>query len=135
MILKYETFLSESVGNLKKVIPFLLFSYLPNTQSNPIPNVTNNSNHVIHLKSEDSNKVIKLNPGEVYTKRIDGINHPNVGVYKVIDYVDELFGIQIYDNDIKLGKLPKSVNDKLGGGLLTTPPDKNWENIFNIQLK
>lgn len=119
------------LSKLRKIIPFILFSYIPNSEVIESPNVINNSDHVIYLKCEDNSDIVELSPGEIYNGRIDGIKHPKYGVYKIVDYVDDIFGIQIYNDDIKLGKLPLSVNVKLGGGKLDSPPDEGWESIFN----
>lgn len=131
MIYKYNEF-NEKVNynKLKKIIPFLLLQYIPSDESRPVPNVENKSKYTIYLKDENSSDIITLKPGEVYNGRIDGIKHPTKGVYKVVDYVDEIFGVQVYDNDVKYGNLPTYVNDKLGGGHLSKSPDNNWYELF-----
>lgn len=115
---------------LNRILPYIFFLYSPNVEVKNVPNVLNNSKYSIKLKSEDSNEIIILSPGESYDGRIDGISHPIFGVYKVVDYVDEIFGIQIYDDKLKLGDLPLEVNNKLGGGHLDKSPDIKWDGLF-----
>lgn len=130
LMLNYDEYIKEmKMSDIKKVIPFILFSYLPQTQHIDVPNVKNNSDNDIFLKSEYSSNIIKLEPGESYNKRIDGIKTQK-GVYKVVDYVDELFGIEVNNKDLNINHLPEYINTKLGGGYLKKSPDKNWDSLF-----
>jgi RHS repeat-associated protein len=104
-----------------------------------ITTLTNNSKSVIWFKPEDNKLApVSLAPGNSTSMRIDGVTHPLYPgqVYKVIDKMDILFGVEATNSGICIGcnslvwPMPGEFNALGGGGWLSQPP-YGWEAIFD----
>lgn len=83
----------------------------------------------------DNNELdpVLISPGELIDFRVDGITHPSYPnqVYKVISYLDVIFGIEATSNSIEIkGIWANGLNESLGGGWLSNPPNVLWNKIF-----
>jgi RHS repeat-associated protein len=122
------------VGTRFISLPFSLSYHLENGLST----LTNNSKYTIWFKPENNDLPPQsLRAGESTTMRIDGVTHPNHSgkVFKVVNNFDVVFGVFADSDGISVGKsildvISQELNELLGGGWLSAPPDSGWDAIF-----
>ena len=111
-----------------------------NTQQRPFKGLgrpTGARKYTIWYKPENNDLPQSLGAGKSTTKRIDGVTHPNHPgkVFKVVDGFDVAFGIFADSDGISVGNsilqiISQDLNELLGGGWLSAPPDSGWGAIF-----
>lgn len=87
--------------------------------------IENESGTVIHTKSEEGCDAVELEPGmERYD--IDGVKNQG-RTYKLVDGVH---GVAKNDGTVKVKSLTGKFVNSVMGGVLTTPPDSCWDELF-----
>ena len=87
--------------------------------------IENESRTVIHTKSEEGCDAVELEPGmERYD--IDGVKNQG-RTYKLVDGVH---GVAKNDGTVKVKSLTGKFVNSVMGGVLTTPPDSCWDELF-----
>ena len=89
--------------------------------------VTNLSSRPIFVKPESGSGAIEVKPGETYYG-VDGVRSYNT-VYK---FGDGMSAVVNNDGSLTVQSISGAIFTHIRKCALATPPDKDWEDLFNI---